>query len=71
MISFNKYVDETLARTKTVCFLVKCIEVLLRYSRKDMPKGIRIKCEQVLAEHAHSVRTGRGKSATKWDDLVV
>jgi len=69
MISFNKYVDETLARTRTVCFLVKCIEVLLKYARKDMPAGVRNKCEQVLAEHHNSIHSGRGKATTKWDEV--
>ena len=68
MVSFNKYVDETIARTKTVCILIKCIQVLLKYARADLPKGISLRCQQILAEHHHATHDRKGENTTEWNN---
>ncbi len=72
MISFNKYVDESVARSRTVCNMAKAIKVLLKYKSKSehIPKSFRIKCEQMLAEHHAAIHDGKGQHTSQWYDYL-
>ena len=73
MKGINRYIDNSIARTRTVAVLIKCIEVLLKYSSKTMPLKYRHFAEQCLAEYEYAITekhkgSGRGnfRKNTKW-----
>jgi len=68
MISFNKYIDETIARTKTVCIMANVIAILLEKVRtgEKLTKAFQLKCEQMLAEHHAATHDKKGQANTEW-----
>ena len=72
MKGINRYIDNSIARTRTVGILIKCIEILLKYSSPTMPLKYRHFAEQCLAEYEYAITDkkggGRGnfRRNTKW-----
>ena len=63
----NRYIDNSIARTRTVGILIKCIELLLKYSSKKLPTKVRQFSEQCLAEYNFAItQKTAGHTTTRW-----
>jgi len=63
----NRYIDNSIARTRTVGILIKCIELLLKYSSTKLPVKVRQLSEQCLAEYEFAVnQKTAGHTKTRW-----
>tara|TARA_R110001583_G_scaffold40316_3_gene128876 strand:- start:764 stop:1018 length:255 start_codon:yes stop_codon:yes gene_type:complete len=52
----NTYIEDTIARTRTVSTLIKVIKAVLKYiNKKDLPAELQLMIETLLKEYIHSV----------------
>ena len=63
----NRYIDNSIARTRTVGILIKCIELLLKYSSTKLPVKVRQLSERCLAEYNFAItQKMKGHTVTRW-----
>lgn len=63
----NRYIDNSIARTRTVGILIKCIEHLLKYSSTKLPINVRQLSETCLAEYNFAIaQKTAGHTTTRW-----
>jgi len=51
----NTYIDNTIARTRTVSVLIKTLKAVLKYiNKKDLPVELQLMIETLLKEYIYS-----------------